>query len=138
MSTEPSTSWPVSSPAPAGLRWTWFAAWLLVGAGYALSLAGAASIGLFVLPLPVLATILLARRQSARGGLPGLISGLGIPLLYVAYLNRAGPGTICVTTGGGQTCTDEWNPWPWLAAAVILLSLGLAAFIARQRHLPRR
>ena len=140
MSTEPSARHPATPrPASTGLRWTWFAAWLIIGAGYALSLLGAASIGLFVLPLPVLATILLARRQPAKAGLPGLISGLGIPLLYVAYSNRAGPGTICTTiTGGGQDCTDEWSPWPWLAAAVILQALGVAASIARQRHLPRQ
>ncbi len=71
------------------LPWVWFTAWLLVGAGYALSLIGIASIGLFVLPLPVLATVLLVRRQHATTGLPGLISGLAVPLLYVAYLNRA-------------------------------------------------
>ena len=140
MSTELPPGQPAQSPpALTGPRWAWFAAWLIIGAGYALSLLGAASIGLFVLPLPVLATILLARRQHAHSGLPGLISGLGIPLLYVAYLNRAGPGTICTTiTGGGQDCTDEWSPWPWLAAGVILLVLGVAAFIARQRHLPRQ
>jgi hypothetical protein len=140
MSTEPPPGQPVQSPAAlTGPRWAWFAAWLLTGVGYALSLLGAASIGLFVLPLPVLATILLARRQHAHGGLPGLISGLGIPLLYLAYLNRAGPGTICTTiTGGGQDCTGESSPWPWLAAAVILLALGAAAFIARQRHHPQQ
>jgi hypothetical protein len=139
MSTGPSPSHPaMPPPAPTRLPWAWFAAWLIIGASYALSLLGAASIGLFVLPLPVLATILIVRRQHARSGLPGLISGLGIPLLYVAYLNRAGPGTICTTITGGQDCTGEWSPWPWLAAAVILLGLGLAAFIARQRHLPRQ
>lgn len=138
MSTEPSPSQPATSP-PTGLRWVWFAVWLIIGASYALSLLGAASIGLFVLPLPVLATILLARRRQAHSGLPGLISGLGIPLLYVAYLNRAGPGTICTTiTGGGQECAGEWSPWPWLAAGVILLALGAAAFTAWQRHLPRQ
>jgi len=139
MSMEPPPRQAVQSPPVfTRPRWVWFAAWLIIGAGYALSLLGAASIGLFVLPLPVIATIVLARRQHARGGLPGLISGLGIPLLYVAYLNRAGPGTICTTITGGQECTDEWSPWPWLAAAVILLALGVAAFIARQRHLPRQ
>jgi hypothetical protein len=112
----------------------WFTAWLLVGAGYAVGLVGIASIGLFVLPLPVLATVLLARRQPATSGLPGLISGLGVPFLYVAYLNRAGPGTICSTVTGGQECTDEWSPWPWLAVGVILLVLGVAAFLVRQRR----
>jgi hypothetical protein len=126
---------PVTSPpALSRLPWMWFTAWLLVGAGYALSLIGVASIGLFVLPLPVLATVLLVRRQPATRGLPGLISGLGVPLLYVAYVNRAGPGTICAAVTGGQECNDEWSPWPWLAVGVILLVLGVAAFAGRQRR----
>ena len=112
----------------------WFTAWLFVGAGYALSLIGIASIGLFVLPLPVLATVLLVRRQHPTSGLLGLISGLAIPLLYVAYLNRAGPGTICTTVTGGQQCNDEWSPWPRLAVGVILFVLGVAVFIGRQRR----
>ena len=112
----------------------WFTAWLLVGAGYALSLVGIASIGLFVLPLPVLATVLLVRRQRATSGLPGLISGLAFPLLYVAYLNRAGPGTFCTIMTGGQECNDEWSPWPWLAVGVILLVLGVAVFVGLQRR----
>jgi hypothetical protein len=125
-----------SPQATTGVRWAWFAAWLVIGAGYSLSVLGAATIGLFALPPTALATILIARRQHATSGLPGLISGLGIPLLYVAYLNRRGPGSICTAiTGGGQNCSDEWSPWPWLAAAVILLSLGLAVFMARQRHI---
>jgi hypothetical protein len=126
---------PVTSPPTlSSLPRVWFTAWLLVGAGYALSLVGIASIGLFILPLPVLATVLLIRRQPTTSGLPGLISGLGVPLLYVAYLNRAGPGTICTTVTGGQECNDEWSPWPWLAVGVILLILGVAAFVGRQRR----
>jgi hypothetical protein len=65
---------------------------------------------------------------------PGLISGLGVPLLYVAYVNRAGPGSICTAVAGGQECNDEWSPWPWLAVGVILLVLGVAAFVGRQRR----
>lgn len=126
---------PMTSPRTfSRLPWVWFTAWLLVGAGYAVSLVGVASIGLFVLPLPVLGTVLLARRQHASSGLPGLISGLAVPLLYVAYLNRAGPGTICTTVTGGQECNDQWSPWPWLAVGVILLVLGVATFIGRQRR----
>jgi hypothetical protein len=70
----------MTSPrTPTGLPWVWFTAWLLVGVGYSLSLIGIASIGLFVLPLPVLATVLLFRRQHAAIGWPGLISGLAVP-----------------------------------------------------------
>jgi hypothetical protein len=123
-----------SPPTLSRLPWVWFTAWLFVGAGYALSVVGVASTGLFVLPLPLLGTVLLARRQRASSGLPGLISGLAVPLFYVAYLNRAGPGTICTTVTGGQECNDEWSPWPWLAVGVILLVLGVATFIGRQRR----
>jgi hypothetical protein len=126
---------PMTSPRTLSrLPWVWFTAWLFVGAGYGLSLIGIASIGLFVLPVPVLATVLLVRRQHATSGLPGLISGLAIPLLYVAYLNRAGPGTICTTVTGGQQCNDEWSPGPWLAVGVILFVLGVGVFIGRQRR----
>jgi hypothetical protein len=120
------------------LPWVWFPAWLLVGAGYALSFIAIASIGLFVLPFPVLATLLLARRWQATSGLPGLISGLAVPVLYVAYLNRAGPGTICTNVTGGQECHDEWSPWPWLAVGVILLVLGVVTFIDLQRRASHR
>ncbi len=121
-----------------GLPWAWFTAWMLVGAGYALSFIGIASVGLFLIPLPVLATVLLARRRQASGGLPGLISGLAVPVLYVAYLNRAGPGTICTAVAGGQECDGEWSPWPWLAVGVILFVLGVAAFIGWQRRASHR
>lgn len=114
----------------------WFAAWLLVGAGYGISFLGILSVGLFVLPLPVIATILLARQRSAGAGAPGVISGLGVPLCYVAYLNRSGPGTSCTTTTarGGQSCVDEGSPWPWLTVAAVLLVLGIAIFMVRRRR----
>jgi hypothetical protein len=127
-----------SHPTLSGLPWVWFTAWLLVGAGYALSFIGIASIGLFVLPFPVLATLLLIRRRQATSGLPGLISGLAVPVLYVAYLNRAGPGTVCTTVTARQQCTDEWSPWPWLAVGVILFVVGVAVFIDRQRRASHR
>ena len=92
----------------------WFIAWILAGAGYALGVLSAPSIGLFVLLITVVATIVLSTRPGNRVGLPGLVSGLSLPLFYVAYLNRSGPGTICTTTATSQTCSDEWSPWPWL------------------------
>ena len=60
------------------------------------------------------------------GSPAGLVSGTGPVLLYVAWLNRQGPGTVCTTTrGGGGQCLDEWSPWPWVAAGVALVVLGL-------------
>jgi hypothetical protein len=111
--------------APA---WRWFAAWVLVGGLYALSLLSMLTLGLFVLPIPLLATFLLGRHQQARPGMLGLVAGVSIPLFYVALLNRNGPGTICSAIEGGTACTEEMSPWPWLAASLALLAVGTGAF----------
>ena len=110
----------------AGRRWAWFAAGLVAGAALALGLLGALSIGIFVLPLAVALTVFLAIRHPE--GLIGAISGLGLPLLYVAYLNRDGPGTVCTTSAGGTSCADEWAPLPWALAGLVLVAAGVVVF----------
>ena len=112
----------------------WFIAWMLTGAGYALGLLGALTIGPYVLVITVGATILLATRARSLVGLPGLLSGLSLPLFYVAFLNRSGPGTICTTTATSQSCVDEWSPWPWLVIAVVLLVSGCVWFAVANRR----
>jgi hypothetical protein len=101
-----------------------FIAWMLTGAGYALGILGALSVGPYVLVITVAATIVLATRTGSRVGLPGLISGPSLPLFYVAFLNRSGPGTVCTSTATSRSCVDEWSPWPWLAIAVLVLVSG--------------
>ena len=113
---------------------TWFIAWMLTGAGYALGILGALSIGPYVLVITVAATIVLATRTGSKVGLPGLVSGLGLPLFYVAFLNRSGPGTVCTSTGTGQSCVDEWSPWPWLAIGIVLLVSGYVWFAMTHRR----
>lgn len=109
----------------------WFFAWAAVGAGYAFGVLAILSIGIFVLAITVVVTVFLAREPRARSGLTGFISGLGLPLLYVAFLNRGGPGTVCA----GQSCTEEWSPWPWLLIGSLLVVVGAALFtvVARRR-----
>lgn len=113
-------------------RWVWFAAWLIVGAVYAFSFLSFA--GLFTLPIAILLTILLARTGSSSAGLPGLVSGLGLPLLYIAYINREGPGNVCHSTATSQTCSEEWSPWPWLLVGMILLIAGFGIAVVRRRR----
>lgn|SRR5512132_469801 len=113
---------------------TWFIAWMLMGAGYAIGILGALSIGPYVLVITVAATIVLATRTGSRVGLPGLISGLSLPLFYVAFLNRSGPGTICTSTATSQSCVDEWSPWPWLAIGIVLLVSGCVWFAMANRR----
>ncbi len=89
---------------------------------------------MFVLPFAVASTVLVATWRNALVGLPGLASGVGVPLLYVAYLNRGGPWTVCEALGqGGQRCTDEWIPWPWVATGASVLLAGVVVFVVRRR-----
>ena len=88
----------------------WFIAWMLTGAGYALGILGALSIGPYILVITVAATIVLATHTGSRVGLPGVISGLSLPLFYVAFLNRSGPGMVCTSTATSRSCVDEWSP----------------------------
>ncbi len=116
--------------------WVGFTAWFVVGAGYTLGFLAIMTIGLFILVASSAAALLLVFRLHRTGNqLFGLVSGLGTPVLWVAYLNRGGPGNVCTTTSdGGQTCTEEWTPWPFLIAGLLLLAAGAIAFQLDRRR----
>lgn len=116
-------------------RWRWFAAWAAVGVLLPMTLLGAFTIGVFMLPLAVLGSLALARRPAARRAVVGLVTGFGLPLLWVAYLNRSGPGFVCTSTATSQSCDQQWAPWPWLAVGLVAVAAGVLAFArAQARH----
>jgi hypothetical protein len=110
---------------------------MLVGAGLAFGLLGALTIGVFVLPVAALAAIGLTRIPAAAGGLSGVVAGAGAGPLFVAYLNRDGPGDVCTVTARSVACVGEWSPWPWLVVGVVLLGAGIALFVVRAGRRPR-
>jgi hypothetical protein len=113
----------------ARTSWKWFAAWAAVGALYALSLT-AVPVGVFLVPVPVVGTVLLTRRASAAGGWPGLLGGVSVLLFVLAYLNVGGPGNDCNTSDTGvTTCMDEADPWPFLAIGFVLVGLAVGLFL---------
>lgn len=118
--------------SPNSASWAWFGGWSVAGACWVVTILGALSIGIFVLPAAIVVTVGLATRRTSAVGGPGVISGAGLPLLYVAYLNRGGPGNVCTTLGGGQSCVQEWSPWPWLALGVVLAAVGVVVFVTRR------
>ncbi|RKS80256.1 hypothetical protein CLV35_0681 [Motilibacter peucedani] len=94
-----------------------FTAWSLAG------VAGAVLLG----------WVAVRHHGSGRAAL-GLLLGLAACLLLVAWLNRNGPGTVCSTDAAGSTtCTDEWSPWPWLAAALLLAALAVGGVLGARR-----
>jgi hypothetical protein len=106
-----------------------FVAWMGVGAGACLALLTALTIGPLLLVAVVVALVVLVRRRgSVDAAMTGLMSGVGVVLLTIAYLNRHGPGEYCETSATEQRCTGEWSPWPWLVVGLLLVVAGVLLF----------
>lgn len=113
------------------------AGWVLTGAALSLGLLGAFTIGPFALLVAVVLIAVNLRLGGANASAVGTVAGVGVILLYVAWLNRDGPGDVCVTTGTGGECTSEWSPWPWIGAGVLLIAAAPTAFALALRHRQR-
>ncbi|WP_193613410.1 hypothetical protein [Nocardioides lijunqiniae] len=112
---------------------THFVAWCVVGAALATGVAGLLTIGVVVLPLAVVAGAATLWLVGLDRGLAGLVSGLSAAPLLVAWGSRGGPGEVCRAQAADATyvsCIEAWNPWPWLAAGVVLVVVGVAVFAA--------
>jgi hypothetical protein len=96
----------------------WFAAWALTGMAGAL---GFVSLGPILLGPAVILGGALSSRPAARRWRAGLPAGAGLVFLYIAYLQRHGPGTTCWHTGTAAGCDQSLDPIPWLVVAVLLL-----------------
>jgi hypothetical protein len=107
---------------------TRFVLWAVVGAGGCLALLGALSIGVFVAPVVVLLALVLLRTTKADRSMFGAVAGVSLPLFYVAWLNRGGPGNVCRVEENLTTCSEQWSPWPWVVAGIALAAVGIALF----------
>ncbi len=109
--------------------WGWFLVWALLGSAAAL---GTVSLGPLLLIPVVAACAYLWTRPTARRPVFGLICGTGALLLYVAWVQRAGPGTTCWHTATGGGCDQHLNPLPWLVVGVALVITGFVAHVHRR------
>jgi hypothetical protein len=108
----------------------WFWLWALVGCAAAL---GTVSFGpLLSLPVAVLA-VWLASRPKIRRSAFGLLTGAGALFLYVAYVNRKGPGTTCYHTQLASGCDSHLNPLPWLLIGVTMVVGGIIGHTYKAR-----
>jgi hypothetical protein len=112
--------------APRSASWRQFALWAAIGAVGALGLLAAFTIGPIFLALATGLAIVATLRGFWNISAIGAVSGPGLLFVAVAWLNRDGPGSVCNTTATGSSCTDEWSPWPWLAAGIMLVGLAVA------------
>ncbi len=80
---------------PQGPTWTGFVLWVLAGAGLALATI---SFSVLILVAVAIGVVVLATRRTVVQSAFGLVTGAGVLLLYVAYVQRHGPGTVCWQT----------------------------------------
>jgi hypothetical protein len=113
---------------PHATTCTWFWAWAVVGATAALGLV---SLGPLALIPAVIAATALKRNASARRSAAGVLAGAGALSLYVAYVQRQGPGTTCWHTATATGCDQHLNPIPWLVVGLVLVIGGV---LAQYRH----
>jgi hypothetical protein len=110
------------------MKCRWFWAWSAVGALASLSL----DLGvLTALPALLLGALLRTAGGRRNRSASGFAFGAGLPLLWVAHVQRQGPGTICWHTAWGTGCDQYLGPLPWLIAGMALVLGGL---IAQTRH----
>jgi hypothetical protein len=110
-----------------------FLGWCVAGAGACFGVLSLLTVGPFVLLATLFVCAWLLWQFNFGWAMGGLLTGASLPLLYVAWLNRAGPGEVCTHTATSETCGDEWSPWPFVALAVVLAVAGVVVFARRGR-----
>lgn len=123
-----------SDDIPWAREWAWFAAWAAFGC-----LVSLAATSLFIALAPILAAAAIVVTPPAiRRNAFGLLAGAAYIPLWVAWVNRQGPGIVrwhTATSSGWQT---ESAPKPWLVAGVTMIAVGVAGQILLHRVVKRR
>jgi hypothetical protein len=92
---------------------------------------GLISLGPLALVPAAIAGRALGNGPRSRQSAVGLLAGAGLTCLYVAYVQRQGPGTTCWRTASAAGCDGHLNPLPWLIVGLILL---IGGFLAQGRR----
>ena len=114
--------------------WAGFVLWAIIG-----GLFGFATISFIVVAfLPAIALLIVAitRKNLIPSGW-GVLAGIGAVSLFVAYVQRKGPGTVCWQAGTASGCDEYLNPWPWLIVGLAMVAVAVGGqfiWMRRTRH----
>jgi hypothetical protein len=109
--------------------------WIVVGASALVSFGGVRSFGLFTMPLAMAGAIVLAARLDRMRGWAVMLCAIAVAPAFMAWFNRDGPGRICRNVPPyGVGCSDQLNPWPLLAGAVVTLVVAAVLFVHASRR----
>ena len=104
----------IAAPKSHLLGCAWFWAWALLGSAVAL---GSLSLGPLV-TVPALGLgVVIYRRRGAEGAF-GLLSGIGLILLVIAFIQRSG---------------ESYDPIHWLIAGLVFITVGVAGHAWQSR-----
>jgi hypothetical protein len=128
-----------------GRGWRWFGAWAVTGAGLTLSFLSGFSIGLLLLPFALVLLALVARLSPQLPEAAGFVSGVGVMLIVVAFLNQdyrpCGSGVVTLEPGQTSVSCGGLDPRPWLVSGLAVFTAGCVAYAltsrARRRARPR-
>jgi hypothetical protein len=102
--------------------WAGFFAWAVFGAATAL---GSLSFPTLAILLIIVGGSMARFRPALRRSWIGAMTGAGALFVYVGYVQRRGPGTVCWHTATASGCDQYLNPWPWLVVGAGLVVIGL-------------
>jgi hypothetical protein len=109
---------PQHPPINHAHRCLWFWAWATVGAAGALGLV---SLGPIALGPAIIVGAAITRSPTGRRLVLGAPAGAGLLCLFIAYLQRQGPGTTCWHTATASGCDQHLDPVPWLLIGLLFL-----------------
>ena len=122
-----------ASRRPAPWTYLW---WAATGALVSLGVVSLLTIGIFLLAGAALLVVAGCSLAATRnGGHVGALAGASVAPLYIAWLNRHGPGTFCEPLGvDGTHCGEQWSPWPFLAVGLALLAVAVTVAVRSRRE----
>lgn len=117
-----------------------YAGWLAVGALGCFGVLGLLTIGPPFLLVAAVLTAVLGRAYGVGRPIAGVAAGMALPIAYVGWLDRHGPGTYCTTTGsGGLSCADDLpSPIPFFVVAAVLVTASVVVVWWGRRGTPAR
>lgn len=95
-------------------------AWLVAGGVITFFGLSLPTVGLAVLAIAIVAAAL----TNWNWALPWLLVGTTLPVLWIAWKNRGGPGEDCFVTPSMSGCRELLDPLPWFASGLVLLALS--------------
>jgi hypothetical protein len=116
----------------------WFGAWLAVGVALTLSFLTGFSIGLFVLPFALVLLAIVATRSPHLPEATGIVSGIGVTLLLIAFANRdyepcQANGVLRLAPGQQSASCGGLDPHPWLYLGIAVTAAGAVTYLAVSR-----